>query len=179
MGQDKALLDLGGVPAWQRSVERMSRLTPDVWLAPGTPGRLGSTGLREVPDENLGPAGAIVAALSLCPTPLLAVVAVDMPFAEASVFTFLAGKDRGAGAIPVWDSQPQPLHGVYRSETAGQMTALVQAGERSAQRLAAHLSVELVPEDQLRAVDPTGLFCVNINTPANLLHARTLINKGL
>lgn len=179
MGQDKALIDLGGVPAWQRSVERMTRLTPEVWLAPGTPGRLGSTELREISDESCGPAGAIVAALALCPTPLLAVAAVDLPFADAEVFRFLAGKDRGAGAIPVWGSRPHPLHGLYRTETAEQMASLIENGERSIQRLGSHVGVQLVPQDELRSVDPEGLFCFNVNDPENLQHARTLIDRGL
>ncbi len=179
MGQDKALIDLGGVPAWRRSVERMSRLTSEVWLAPGTPGRLGPTGLHEIPDEGRGPADAIVTALKACSSALLAVVAVDMPFADAAVFRFLAGKDRGAGVIPVWGAQPQPLHGIYRSDSAEPMAALVESGQRSLQRIATELGVELVPEEQLSAVDPEGLFCFNVNTPENLVHARTLIDRGL
>jgi molybdopterin-guanine dinucleotide biosynthesis protein A len=180
MGTDKATLDLGGVPAWQRSVSRLSGFASEVWLAPGTPGRLGPTGLHEVKDDGSGPGSAIAAALTVCRTDLMAVVAVDMPFASPAVLEHLAGEIGPApGAVPCCGSRPQPLHAVYRTSACDQMTSLLATGERSITKIAKALGCRFMTAEALKENDPKGLFCLNVNSPENLLEAVALIGTGL
>ena len=74
-----------------RVAGRLGRIADPVILAPGRPGRLGHLGLPEVADEvpAAGPLAGLCAGLAASPHPLMAVVAVDMPFASAEVMTLL------------------------------------------------------------------------------------------
>jgi molybdopterin-guanine dinucleotide biosynthesis protein A len=171
MGRDKATLPFGGHPLVVAVAEILRSVAEPVFLAPGTPGRLGHTGYREVADTvpDGGPLPGIVAALRASPHPLLAVVAVDMPFASPAVFRLLASSRRHEDAlVPVTADGPQPLHAVYARGALPRLERALAEGDLSVQRAIRSLTTSLIGPDRWGPADPSGRFAVNLNRPEDL-----------
>jgi len=166
---DKALLLFDGEPLVLRVARRMGVSASPVLLAPGVRGRLGELGYDEVDDavEGSGPLGGLVAGLAASPHPLVAVAAVDMPFASPQLFTLLArlaGDDDAA--IPVTDRGVQPLHAVYSVRALPALRAALRSGRLAMREVVAEaLRVRLVEEREWESVEPTGRFALNLNRP--------------
>jgi molybdopterin-guanine dinucleotide biosynthesis protein A len=169
MGTDKALLLFDGEPLVLRVARRMGASASPVLLAPGVRGRLGELGYDEVDDaaEGSGPLGGLVAGLAASPHQLVAVAAVDMPFASPELFTLLARLtgDEDA-AIPVTDRGLQPLHAVYSVRALPALRAALGSGHLAMRAVVAErLRVRLVEEGEWQRVQPTGRFALNLNRP--------------
>ena len=171
MGRDKALVMFEGQPLVLRVAERLQRVADPVLLAPGKRGRLGPLPYEEVEDgvPDSGPLGGLIAGLTVCPTPLLAVVAVDMPFVSPELFAVLA-RLRGDedAVVPRIGQDPEPLHAVY-ARTALPKLRAVLAGRRLAMRaLLSELRVRWVDEEEWRTADSIGRFAVNLNRESDM-----------
>jgi molybdenum cofactor guanylyltransferase len=179
MGTDKAMLEVDGQPLVTRVAALMAEVASPVFLAPGKPGRLGDLGYPEVGDalEGVGPLGGMVAALRVSPHHLTAVVAVDMPFANADVILLLANLSAGFDAVvPVTSEGPQPLHAVYALSALPALERALVDGALSVKSALQSLSVRWVDRDEWNQADPTGRFALNINGPHDMAKIRSLLD---
>lgn len=171
MGRDKAMIEVQGSPLVLRLASLLERIAEPVLLAPGQPGRLGALGYPEVSDQpgGIGPLGGLIAGLDRSPHDLVAVVAVDMPFASVELLALLAGLlGNQDAAVPVTDDGLQPLHAVYaRSSLPGLRRAAAQ-GRWSVQEALEDLSMRTVPQQEWGSADPSGRFAFNLNRPEDL-----------
>ena len=170
MGTDKATLTVNGERLVDRAVRVLATCCVDVLVAPGPDRALSVDGAAVVADASgAGPLAGIVAGLQQAATPLVAVVAVDMPHASAAVMRALAGVwDGEAAVVPVVRGRVQPLHAVYAVAWAERYAALLAGGERSVRRALQVLDARTVDAAVWAAADPTGGFAVNLNTPADI-----------
>jgi molybdopterin-guanine dinucleotide biosynthesis protein A len=150
MGQDKALLSLGGVPLVQQAVWKLHKLTSQVFVLGSRPELSPFAPL--VPDlrESCGPLGGMEAALSHTPCDWSVVLPVDMPFLPTALLRCWAGtvlsQTSARVACFVVEDVPQPalclLHREmlpFLSEAAQQgrfklYPVLVQAAQQLATR---------------------------------------------
>jgi len=168
MGTPKALIEFEGQPLVVRVAERIAAVAHPVYLATGTPGRLGDLGLHEVEDvrEGAGPLGGLIAGLEASPHALLAAVAADMPFASSQVLRLLAALHVNEDAVvPVTPSGLEPLHAVYSREALPALRDALDRGTFGLRAILQRLRVRLVTQDEWRAADPTGRFALNLNSP--------------
>ena len=173
MGREKALLPVGGRPLVLHVAGLLERAADPVFLGPGTLGRLGALGYREVEDAapSSGPLGGLVAGLAASPHPLVAVLAVDMPFASPELFTYLADLHRGEDAVvPLLGSRPEPLHAVYARSGLPALQASLAEGVLALHSALERLRVRWVDEEEWRTADPSGRFAQNINSKEDLAH---------
>ncbi len=171
MGSDKALLEFDGRPLVVRVAERLSLVADPVVLASGTPGRLGSLGYREIPDEvaGVGPLAGLVAGLADSPHELTAVVAVDMPFVSPEVLSLLARLRRDEDAVvPVSAAGQEPLHALYARSAIGPLRSALEEGRLELRAVLAGLRVREVHSKEWLASDPTARFALNVNRPGDL-----------
>lgn len=123
MGRDKALLPVPGEGAgrllWERQLEVLRSLEPAELFISG-PARPGfPRDVRLLADElpGLGPLSGIVAALEAMTTPLLVVLAVDLPAMNARFLRgLLNGSGQDAGVVPMRRDESgfyEPLAAVY------------------------------------------------------------------
>jgi molybdopterin-guanine dinucleotide biosynthesis protein A len=171
MGRDKALIPVGKRPLVLHVARLLGQVADPVFVAPGRPGRLGSLGYPEVADEppRAGPGGGMVAGLTASPHELLAVVAVDMPFANPVLFRLLAGFRIDQDAVVARSrSGPEPLHAVYARSALPALRSALARGELAVQEILSRLRVRWVVEDEWREADPTGRFSVNLNRDEDL-----------
>jgi molybdopterin-guanine dinucleotide biosynthesis protein A len=161
MGADKATLVVDGQRLVDRAVATLAEVCGEVLVAAGTR-PLEGLDVEQVPDDGTGPLGGIVAGLQRCTTPLLAVLAVDMPAASAEVFAALATQWTGeAGVAPRVSGVIQPLHAVYATAAADEFALLLADGERSPRRALEQLAARFVDYS-------SAAFAVNLNRPEDL-----------
>jgi molybdopterin-guanine dinucleotide biosynthesis protein A len=173
MGREKALIPVAGRPLVLHVAGLLDLACEPVLLAPGRPGRLGPLGYPEVTDlvADSGPLGGIAAALAASPHPLMAVAAVDLPFASPAVYSLLAELHRGEDAVvPRGDSGPEPLHAVYATSALPALRGAVGRRALSLMAVLSDLRVRWVDRDEWGGADPSGRFAVNLNTADDLKH---------
>ena len=117
MGQDKAWLDFGGRPLIAHAVEVVRDLgVTEIFIS----GRAGvdysALGCPVVPDREpgAGPLAGIEAGFAAIESPLLLVLAVDLPNMTAAFLRKLAdGCDSMTGAVPELKGGLEPLAAIY------------------------------------------------------------------
>ena len=172
MGTDKSQLPLEGQTFTERIAETLLKLTDSVFVV----GRQAESGLPCVPDlyAQWGALGGLHAALAACKREWAIVVACDLPFVTAELFSFLAEKrvDHEA-VVPIQeDGRPQPLAALYRVDPCRQRaTELIEAGRRRPLDLLEAVETGWVSFAEIRNLDQAERFFVNINTPSDYYEA--------
>ena len=171
MGRDKADLVVGGETLLRQIVAGMRRQFDDVIVSVRE--RRPEPDLRQVldPPATQGPLGGLLAGLEAAATPWIFVIACDMPFVAPEVIATLAARRGVADAIvPQVGGHPQPLAAFYAQRCAIPLRALLAGPPpHSLRALLGRVSVDRVPEADLRAADPTLRSFVDLDTPDDLL----------
>jgi molybdopterin-guanine dinucleotide biosynthesis protein A len=176
MGEDKASLEVGGVPVAVRLASLLAALFEEVLLVGGEPP--GEAPGRRVAD-GAGPRSALrglVAALAAARTERVMVLATDLAGVTPDLLLALLAAPDAEVVAPRTAGGAEPLCALYRREPA-----LVEARARLAGgRLALHallgaLRVQWLEGDDLAAVDPDGSALANLNTPEELAAFRARI----
>jgi molybdopterin-guanine dinucleotide biosynthesis protein A len=174
-GADKAVLDVGGVRLLDRAIEAVAAAHQIVVVGPWRPTEP-TTGdivfTREQPAGS-GPAAALMHGLTRVDSPIVVVIAVDVPFAAPAVARVLRVlRDRSdCDAAMVVDSggRRQPLLAAYRTQALK-----CRAGDwanRAVRALVGGLSIVEVPAQLLEALD--------CDTPDDLRRARQAAESGV
>ena len=123
MGRDKAWIPLEGQPLLARQVATVQALDPQELFVSGRPDTdYSAVGCRVLTDSTpgLGPLMGIHAALRATTSPLLVVLAVDMPLMTSEVLeTLLARCDGATGVVPMANRRIEPLSAIYPRRAAG------------------------------------------------------------
>jgi molybdopterin-guanine dinucleotide biosynthesis protein A len=175
MGVDKASLVVGGEPLAVRLAGLLDQACDEVLIASGDGQCLSWLGRPQVADamRGRGPMGGLVAGLERARHPLVAVVAVDMPFASPAVLAVLASWWAGEDAVvPTTDRGSQPLHAVYAAGAAPRLREQLEAGRLAVRDALGWLDVRFVGEADWRPADPSGRFALNLNRPEDLAALR-------
>ncbi len=169
MGRDKAFLEFQGEPLWRRQLVTLQRLEPAQIMISGSP-RAEWNGYEIVTDEivDAGPLAGVAAALQKCATPMLVVLAIDLPQITTDFLRSLLTLCHDArGAVPRAADGFEPLAAVYPAGCAGLAAAALWSGDFSMQDFIRQ-SIEqgLLVEREI-SEEETPLFA-NLNTPADL-----------
>lgn len=181
-GYDKALLRLGFETLLERTISKLLTVTRETVVVGPRAGLVFPTRVRAVADElpGAGPLAALLTGLRACQYPLALVVSCDLPFLNPVLMAYLLHVARHFDAVvPQVGGRLEPLHAVYSKKCIPALSALVESGARDAVRLVesgAQDNVKVVPEEELRAVDPGLLSFFNLNTQDDLLRARRILS---
>ena len=118
----------------------------------------------------VGALGGVHAALVACESEWAIVVACDLPFVTAELFSFLAELRLDHDAVvPIQqDGRPQPLAALYRvGPCLRRATELIEAGRRRPLDLLDAVKTRWVEFAELTNLDQSESFFVNINTPSD------------
>jgi len=179
MGREKASIEIGGVTLLQRALARLSRVCDPVLVASGDL-VVDTGGHRSVADAlpGSGPLGGVVGALREASHPLLAVVAVDLPWLDPGLLEMLAGRIGDADAALCETARGvEPLHAVYARTALSAAEAAVRGGDRSLRGLIATLRTVLVTEAEWSGAGFAGAFARNVNTPDDLEEVRRELHR--
>ena len=167
MGTDKSQLLIERQTFAERIAETLLQVAESVKLVGGL-----ASSLPRVADvyPQWGALGGLHAALAACKAEWAIVVACDLPFVTAELFSYLAGKrvDHDA-VVPVQqDGRPQPLAALYRVDPCLQRaTELIETEHRRPLDLLEAVNTRWVQFDELTNLAQSERFFVNINTPSD------------
>lgn len=169
-GSDKALALLDGRTLLERVALSLDACAPRLLIAP--PGRYALPGWQNLPDTRPGegPLAGLEAALLACPTPWLALSAVDLPLLTPGYWPLLAEhRDVPAQLVTARGplGQTHILAALFHKSALPLASALLDAGERRLRALEACLNATYLPWEEVRRVAP-GAF-QNANTPGELM----------
>jgi molybdopterin-guanine dinucleotide biosynthesis protein A len=171
MGRDKAWIEWAGQPLIAHALEKVRRLGVAEVFISGRPdvdyGALGCPVLLDR-EPGRGPLGGIERALHECASPLLLVLAVDLPHMTAGLLARLAARcDARTGAVPKLGDKLEPLAAIYpRRCHALARAALAQARAAARDFATACLREQAVRVFPVAAAD-AGCFA-NWNRPDDL-----------
>lgn len=177
MGRPKAWLEFGGRPILAHLVERMLTVFPDVIVVAAPDQQLPDTPARIVHDEQPGegPMAGLVVSLRVVYRPLAFVCSCDAPFLNPRLAAHLIALTEGYDVVvPEWRGRLHPLHAVYRTSVQPLLAQQFANGDRRLMDLFDRVATRIVPEDELRALDPDGDSFFNMNSPRDYAKARTL-----
>lgn len=174
MGRDKASLEVGSMPLWQRQSDLLSSICdPVAVFAPERPHWLPDGQEAFVQDNPAarGPMAGLLAALEWAGArggSHVLVLAVDMPRMGPQVLRKLAGACRpGQGLIPATDSFFEPLCAVYPVEAFPVLLESARRGHWKLQDAINDLLAKGLLVTQSLLPEESSLF-FNLNSPEDL-----------
>ena len=178
MGQNKALLPVGGIPIIQRVINTVAPLCSETLLVGNDAEPYRHLGLPIIPDiePNLGPLMGLYSGLLATSNDLNLLLACDMPFTSAALLSHLLALSDGYDVvIPRTEHGLHPLCAVYRRSTClPAIRAALDAHSRRVISFFNQVRVREIGPDELRLVDPDGISLMNVNTPEDLAKARDI-----
>jgi len=179
MGRPKAELPFASGTMLDRVVAEMTCEFDDLVVAVAKLGQYPWEGarIRIIVDEipGRGPASALERALRETRFDRAFVCSCDVPFVDASLARRLCEmlEDNDA-LIPRVDGKLQTLHAVYRKKCAEVLATMRGKGEHRLHEIVNFARVQIVPEEDIRALDPDLLSFFNVNTPEDYERALKL-----
>jgi molybdopterin-guanine dinucleotide biosynthesis protein A len=177
MGEDKALKPFLGRLLIQRVIDRVTPIADELIVTTNRPAEYEFLNLRLVPDlkPGRGALGGLYTAIASAASPLVAVVACDMPFASQMFFEGalkLMVEEEADVVIAKTDEGYEPLHALYRRETC--LPAIVSAISADQWKVISwfpQVKVRTLTSDEVKLFDPSGLCFWNLNTPEEFVEA--------
>jgi molybdenum cofactor guanylyltransferase len=169
MGRDKATMEFSGRTLVERAVATLAARCAPVFVvaAPGQP--LPALDAEVLRDDVRGVGPLLATARGLRAAAEAGqerafVSAVDMPYLTVELIDELVGPSvrLGADVVLPWDGRDHYLAGVYRTDLAPRVEALVAAGERSMRAL-----IDVVDAQRV-VMAPEQRALTNVNAPSDL-----------
>ena len=102
-----------------------------------------------------------------------------MPFLNLELLKVLLGSTEGFDAVvPVVGGRPEPTHAAYSKACLPHIERRLIDDDLKIARFFDDVSVNLVPEDDVRRLDPELLSFFNVNTQEDLDRALALSAEG-
>lgn len=179
MGADKAFLDFRSETLLDRALGVLKTACGSVTIV-GDPAKFASAGpvIADV-FPGCGPLAGIHAALVHSRAEWNAILAVDMPFVSAELFSFLLAAAEDSDAIitvPRTRTGFQPLCAVYRRDFASTAERVLRAGSYKIDAAFAGVRLRTIEEPELAASGFSEKNFLNINTPKDR-HAADLASN--
>jgi molybdopterin-guanine dinucleotide biosynthesis protein A len=134
--------------------------------------------LSLIPDlkPGRGALGGLYTAIASATSPLVAVVACDMPFASQVFFEGalkLMVEEEVDVVIAKTDEGYEPLHALYRRETClPAIESAIDADQWKVISWFPQVKVRTLTSDEVKSLDPSGLCFWNLNTPEEFVEAK-------
>jgi molybdopterin-guanine dinucleotide biosynthesis protein A len=173
-GRSKPALVVGQQTIADRLLDAIRRADIPTVLMVGPWSGAIAPGVRHVPDVvgPVGPLGGLYSALLVAATPIVVVLAGDLPFVSGPLVRRLAAVPEGRDAVvPRDDRGWHPLSAGFRRTAAAHVKAQLDRGSLRVIDALAGLQVDPIGGDQLRQLDDDGMLLMNVNTPDDLRQA--------
>jgi molybdopterin-guanine dinucleotide biosynthesis protein A len=183
MGEDKALKSFLGRPLIQRVIDRLTPIADELIVTTNRPAEYEFLGLRLVPDlkPGRGALGGLHTAIASAASPLVAVVACDMPFASPMLIEGalkLMVEEKADVVIAKTEEGYEPLHALYRRETClPAIESSISADQWKVISWFPQVKVRTLTTDEVRSFDPSGVCFWNLNTPEEFVEAEKLASE--
>ena len=181
MGQDKALLRLGGKPLVLRATEILRPFVGEVTLvAPA--GRYEDLGLAVIADQwpDQGPLAAVCTGLLSSHAEWNIFLACDLPLLSRHFLQLLVQRVRATrsdAVVPRTEDGWQPLCAAYHSPCQTAFARALHEGGRSIIKVLQEIPVEVITSDEMVSAGVSEEELTNMNTPEDWARVAQ-ISKG-
>ena len=182
MGEDKRYLVVGEQTLLERGLAVLRSIFQEVLVViaqDSLPLKVAARVVRDlVPD--CGSLGGLYTGLTQATTPYIFVVACDMPFLDPAVITQFTSRRASADiVIAKLAARLHPMHALYGKGCLPVLEQMIRARQLKMQEMLSHASlhVRYVTDADLLTIDPSGRSFQNVNTPADLEVARSLLSQ--
>lgn len=181
MGCPKADLRFDGGTMLDYIVAEMMRVFDDLVVAVAEPKLFAweGYGARSIEDRvsYRGPVAALEHVLRKVEFDRAFVCSCDVPFVNGDLARRLCDMLSDDDVlIPRVDGKLQMLHAVYRKDCAKTLADMRKNGENRLHKIVNLVKARIVPEEEIRALDPDLLSFFNVNTPEDYQRALQLRN---
>lgn len=182
MGEDKRYLVVGEQTLLERGLAVLRSLFQQVLVVIAQDSPPLEVDARVVRDllPDCGSLGGLHSGLTEATTPYIFVVACDMPFLDPAVIAQFTSRRATADIVMAkLAGRLHPMHALYGKRCLQVVEQMIRARELKIQDMVsqASLRVHYVTEADLLTIDPSGRSFHNVNTPADLALARSLVAR--
>jgi molybdopterin-guanine dinucleotide biosynthesis protein A len=164
----KGFLKLNGKTILESNIGLLGGLFDRVIVSTNNPELYFSSGALLVGDVIVcrGPMTGIFSTLIGPEVSEVFVTACDMPFINGILVEYMIDRwdSRLDAMVPVFESKPQPLCGIYSKKLAEKMEYSIMTGSRGLREFLKKVNVLYIGENEVRSIDREGKSFVNINT---------------
>jgi molybdopterin-guanine dinucleotide biosynthesis protein A len=182
MGQDKRYLIVGEQTLLERGLGVLRSMFHEILVVIAQDSPPLKIDARVVGDlvSDCGSLGGIYTGLTQATTPYIFAVACDMPFLNQAVIAqFTDRRDTADIVMARLAARLHPMHALYSKKCLSAMEQMIAAQQLKIQGLLSHssLRVQYITEADLLSIDPSWRSFHNVNTPADLEAAYSLLAR--
>jgi molybdopterin-guanine dinucleotide biosynthesis protein A len=178
MGENKALVTIGGLPLINRVISRVSSLSEDLFIVADAVEVYAHLGLPVYPDliPGKGPLGGLYTAINHAQGGDVLVVSCDQPFLNTSLLRYLLDLRAGYDVVVPLNREnyPQSMHAVYGKRCAAPIRQDINADRLKVIGFFPAVRVRQVAGAEIDRFDPHRYSFMNVNTPHDLTLAQQL-----
>ncbi len=182
MGEDKRYLLVGEQTLFERGLCILRSIFRDVLVVVGQDSPSVNVDAKVVRDlvPHCGSLGGLYTGLMHTTTPWVFVVACDMPFLDQVVISQFTSRRSIADIVMAkLAARLHPMHALYGKRCLPVMEQMIRLQRLKIQEIVLDPSirVQYITETDLLTIDPSGRSFYNVNTPADLETARSLLDR--
>ncbi len=182
MGQNKALIEIEGVPIINRIYDLFKELFEEVIIVTNHAASFKNFGSKILQDliPGRGALGGLYTGIFFSSFQYSFCVACDMPFLNKSLVQYLFENIRGDDVIvPRTTDGLQPLHAIYSKNCLAPMQRIIEKGGYRIIDFYKMVRVKIVDEKDFLFLDPCKQSFINLNTPEELISVTSRKKLGL
>jgi len=175
MGENKAFIQIEGVPIIQRIYDLFRKLFQEVIIVTNEKELFSDFESKIYSDliPNKGALGGLYTGIYFSSFHYSFCVACDMPFIRESLVEYLIETIKDEDVIvPRTKDGFQPLHAIYSKDCLDPMRRIIEEGKQKIIDLYSLVQVKIVEEKDFLHLDPRRESFINVNTPEELRSAR-------
>lgn len=182
MGQDKGLLQFGGMALVEYIHDQISGMGSDAFIVSNHPEAYLHFGLPVFADiyKGIGALGGIHTVLSHTNTEKVLILACDMPFVNTQVIKYLLSFAPEFDVV-VPRIHPkgfvEPFKAVYSKSCLPAIEKAIAADNRRVISFFDDVSVKYIEKEEIAPLDPDYVSFLNVNTPEDLKKALELAEE--
>ena len=182
MGEDKRYLVVGKQTLLERGLSVLRPIFQDVLVVIAQDSHPLNVDTRVVRDlvPDCGSLGGLYTGLMQATTPWVFTVACDMPFLDHAVISQFTSRRSIADIVMAkLATRLHPMHALYGKRCLPVMEKMIHSQQLKIQEIVldASIRVQYITEADLLTIDPFGRSFYNVNTPADLETARSLLDR--
>jgi molybdopterin-guanine dinucleotide biosynthesis protein A len=171
MGQDKAFIEVDGIPIILRIFAVLDRLFPETIIVANEKEPYEKLGIPVYRDlvPGQGALGGLYTGLVCSTFSYSFCVACDMPFLSEPLIHYLLGRiEQYDAVVPHTSDGLQPLHAIYSKKCLEPIRHVLGLGINKIGDVYPLIRLGIVDEKEFLALDPEKSSFTNVNTPEDL-----------
>ncbi len=178
MGADKAFIDAGGVPLFERVYRIFREIFPEIIIVTNDDNLFKRYEARLQKDIllNKGPLGGLYTGLFYSPSYHAFCTACDMPLLNPRLIKYMVEeRDEYDVIVPKTRDGLHPLHAIYSKKCLSPMRQLLDRDDLRIVNIFHRIRVRYIDETEIRKVDPHMRSLININTEEEMEAVREIL----